>query len=255
MKITILGSGSAYGLPMVFNTWGSANPTNPKNRRTRASLLLEDAGKNILIDCGPDFREQVNQNNVKNIDAVLITHCHYDHISGIPELPRAAKLLGHSIEIYAAEKTMQGIKESYGYLFADVADAEPDKSKIIWKSLPDDGIFTVCSLEFQTTLFPHHHIFSSAFRYKDFAYVTDWQALSPQAENMLQNLKVLLVECNNGYETLENGHSDMDNIKNLMQKFNPQKTILSHLSARIDYDKFELPANCELSYDGMQIEL
>lgn len=253
MRITILGSGSAYGVPMIFNTWGNADRVNPENRRTRASILIEDKGKSVLVDCGPDFREQINKNNIRNIDAVLITHCHYDHIAGIPELPRATKLLGHGIEVYAAKNTMLGLKESYGYLFTGQSEAEPDSQKIEWKVLPDFGRFTVCGLEMETTLMPHHHICSSAFRYQDFAYVTDWQELPPQAETMLQNLKLLLVECNNGLEKAENGHSDIDNIRKIISGVTPERTILTHISARVD-DK-NLRKEFELACDGMVLEI
>lgn len=253
MKITILGSGSAYGMPMIFNTWGNADVSNPENHRTRASVLIEDEGKSVLVDCGPDFREQINKNNVKNIDAVFITHGHYDHIAGIPELPRAAKILGHGIEVYAAKETMQELKQSYGYLFAAHSESEPDSNKIAWKVLPDYGNFSAGGLAFQTFQQPHHHIFSSAFRYKDFAYVTDWQEMPAENLPLLQNLKLLLVECNNGFEKAENGHSDIENIKKLMADVAPERIILTHISVRVDDKK--LREDFEPAYDGQIIEI
>lgn len=255
MKITILGSGSAYGVPMIFNIWGNADSSNPQNHRTRASILLEDKGKSVLIDCGPDFREQINKNNVKNIDAVFITHGHYDHIAGIPELPRASKILGHGIDVCATRETMQGLKQSYGYLFKDKAEAEPDSKSIWWRVLPENGEFSACGLLFQTFQVPHHHIFSSVFRYQNFAYITDWQNMPAENLPMLQNLDVLLVECNNGYEKAENGHSDMNNVKKLIADICPKKTILSHISARVDDKLFKKERELELAYDGMVIEL
>lgn len=133
MKITILGSGSAYGTPTIFNAWGNANSENPLNNRTRASILLEIENQSILIDAGPDFREQINKNKINNIDSVFITHGHYDHIAGVPELPRATKLLNHSIDIYASAETMTELKQSFGYLFKDKAEAEPDSKSLNWK--------------------------------------------------------------------------------------------------------------------------
>lgn len=257
MKITILGSGSAYGLPMIFNTWGNANPNNPKNRRSRASLLLEENGKSILVDAGPDLRYQLNDNNVTNIDSVFITHGHYDHIAGIPELPRATKLLGHDIEIYAASGTMAELKQCYGYLFKEKTEAEPDSKSLIWKTLPDNGNFTVSGLEFKTLIFPHHHIYSSAFRYKNFAYLTDWQDFAEGCNTFLSNLDLLIVECNNGLEPQANGHSDIYKIREIQERFAPQHIVLSHLSARIDSDKFaeNIPQNSELAYDGMELSI
>lgn len=257
MKITILGAGSAYGTPMMFNTWGKANKENPKNCRTRASVLLEIEGKNILIDAGPDFREQINKNNVQNIDSVFITHGHYDHIAGIPELPRATKLLGHGIDIYAATNTMNALKNSFGYLFHEKAEAEPDSKGINWKLLPDDGAFTASNLDFITMQLLHHSIKSSAFRYQNFAYVTDWQEMSENVRNKLRGLDVLLLECNNGTELEENGHSDLFKITEVLADIKPKRTILTHLSVRIDYDTFiqKVPEHCDLAYDGMVIEI
>ncbi len=257
MKITILGSGSAYGVPMIFNTWGKANADNPKNYRTRASALLEIEGKHILIDAGPDFREQINRNNVRDIDAVFITHGHYDHIAGIPELPRATKLLRHGLDVYASAESMAELKQSFGYLFKDKAEAEPDSKSINWHLLPDSGKFTAAELGFSTFQLPHHSLHSSAFRYKNFAYVTDWQEMSKEAKFQLQNLDLLVLECNNGTEPAENGHSDLFKVRDVLTDIAPRKTLLTHLSIRVDYDTFsrELPENCGLAYDGMIVEI
>ncbi len=257
MKVTILGAGSAYGTPMIFNTWGKADKANPKNNRSRASVLLEIEGKNIIIDTGPDFREQINKNNVQNIDSVFITHGHYDHIAGIPELPRATKLLGHGIDVFAASNTMTELKNSFGYLFHEKAEAEPDSKSINWKLLPDEGEFIASGLNFITTQLPHHSMKSSAFRYKNFAYVTDWQEMSEAVREQLRGLDVLILECNNGTEPENNGHSDLFKINDVLEDIKPKRTILTHLSVRVDYDAFsqKLPPNCELAYDGMQIEI
>lgn len=257
MKITILGSGSAYGVPMMFNTWGNANQGNPQNRRTRASILLEENAKAILVDAGPDFRAQINANNVKNIDAVFVTHGHYDHIAGIPELPRAAKLLNHGIEVFASPETMSELKNAYGYLFKDKAAAEPDSKKISWSLLPENGTFTAAGITFKTLLFPHHHIHSSAFRYQNFAYVTDWEALPEAADSFLQNLDLLIIECNNADQPEQNGHSDIFKINEIKEKFSPGRMVLSHISVRTDAEAFakQLPDNCELAYDGMVLEV
>ncbi len=253
MKITILGSGSAYGVPMAFNVWGAANPANPQNKRSRASILLEENGKSILIDAGPDFRYQINDNNVQNIDSVFITHGHYDHIAGIPELPRATKTLGHGIKIYASAETMAELKQSYGYLFKEKADAEPDSQSLKWCILPDSGRFTTEGLEFETLLFQHHHIHSSGFRYQNFAYVTDWETLPEKCETFFSGLDLLIIECNNADTPEINGHSDIFKIKEVMARFSPKRMVLSHISRRMDAEEYAktLPDGIELSYDGM----
>ncbi|MBP5352574.1 MAG: MBL fold metallo-hydrolase [Alphaproteobacteria bacterium] len=254
MKITVLGSGSAYGMPTMFNMWGNADASNPQNRRTRASVLLEDEGRSILIDAGPEVRLQINGNNVSNLDAVFITHSHYDHIGGIPELPRAAKNLCHPIEIFAAADTMQELRRCYNFLFEDGKDVEPEKQNLRWSVLPNSGKFSAVGLEFETLLFPHHHIFSSAFRYQNFAYVTDWQEFPEGCDEFLCDLELLIVECNNGVDTeTQNGHANIAKILQIKEKFQPRHIVLTHLSTRADDVALRqvLPDNCTLAYDGM----
>ncbi len=254
MKVTVLGSGSAYGCPMVFNKWRNANPSNPKNIRSRASVLIETQGKYFLIDAGPEFRQQINDNNIPDINAVFITHGHYDHIAGIPELPRASKNIGHPIEIWASQETMNELKSTFYYLFNG---EEPEGVGLQWKILPNDGVFESCGVRFETFQVPHHSLRCSAFRCEDFAYVADWQDLPEQALGHLQDLDVLLIECNNGLYPEVNGHGDLEKIKHFTSIIKPQKTILTHLSARVDFEetKQELPTSFELAFDGMIVNV
>lgn len=257
MKITILGSGSAYGVPMIFNNWGNANPNNPKNNRTRASIVIEEKGKSILIDAGPDFRSQINASSIKNIDSVFITHGHYDHMMGIPELLRAIKVLEHGITVYASQETMAEIKNCYGYLFKDEATGEPESKSLQWQIIPDNGEFEANGLKFDTMQVIHHNLHPSSFRYNNFAYVTDWQQMPEENIAKLQNLDLLIIECNNGQTEATNGHSNLNQVKELVALTNPKQIILTHLSARVDAEELEtqLPINFALAYDGMEIEI
>ncbi len=254
MQITILGSGSAYGCPMIFNQWRKANPDNIKNQRMRASLYLETEGKKFIIDTGPELRLQINQNNITDVDAVFITHPHYDHIASLPELSRACSLLGHSIEIWVNQETEKDIKTSYSFLFNG---GEPEGAGLIWKQLPNIGYFNAAGIDFQTFQVPHHRWKCSAFRHKEFAYVTDWENLSEEGLRILNGVKLLVIECNNGLYPEKNGHSDLENVKKVVDGINVEQVILTHLSARVDYDELSavLPDNFRLAYDGMQIEL
>ena len=252
MKVTILGSGSAYGCPMVFNKWRKASPSNPKNIRSRASVLIETLGKYFLIDVGPEFRQQINDNNVPDINTVFVTHSHYDHIAGIPELPRASKNIEHPIEIWASQETMAELKSTFYYLFNG---EEPEGDGLRWNLLPDDGVFESYGIRFETFQVPHHNLHCSAFRCNNFAYVADWQDLPEQALKHLYNLDVLLIECNNGLYPEINGHGDLEKIKYFTSIIKPKKTILTHLSARVDFDETKkvLPPSFELAFDGMEI--
>lgn len=254
MKITILGAGSAYGCPMCFNSWGKSSPQDKRNIRSRASILIETGERRFIIDAGPDFRSQVNQHNVPDVDAIFLTHGHYDHIAGVPELPRASKLLKHPVEVWASHETMAELKNCYGYLFKG---EEPESVGLCWKSLPDLGEFESFSQVFKTFQVPHHHWHSSAFRCGDFAYVTDWEELPQTALSVLKGVKLLLIECNNGLYPEKNGHSDLFKVKQYMELLKPERVVLTHLSARVDYEETskELPSGYELAYDGMILDV
>ena len=254
MKVTVLGSGSAYGTPMIFNSWGDADASDSRNRRQRASIFLEDEGKRLLVDAGPDLREQINRENIADFDAVFLTHPHYDHIGGVPELPRACKILGHQIDIYASDLTMDELKKCYAYLFSGIG--EPDSGGLVWHVLKDEPV-TAAGLELDVFSVPHHHLQSNGFRYKNFAYVTDWQGLPEYAAARLDGADLLLAECNNGMTPAQNGHSSWPEIVDRLKGLKIGRIVLTHLSARVDYRTLQeqLPENVQVAYDGMVLEV
>lgn len=254
MKVIVLGSGSAYGCPMIFNNWGKLNPYNPQNIRNRASIYMEIEGKKFVVDCGPEFRLQINQNNITDIDAVFITHGHYDHISSVPELSRACTLLSHPIEVWSSEQTQAALREEYPFLFNG---AEKEGKSLIWKVCPNLGKFDACGIEFETFQLPHHHLMSSAFKYKDFAYITDWESIDDKGLEILRGVKTLLIECNNGIYPEQNGHSDLEKVKKIAATVVAERVILTHLAARADAEELQsyLPSNFELAADGMVLEI
>ena len=256
MKITILGSGSAYGCPNCFNDWGNIkNKENPKNRRTRASTFIETEGKSFLIDLSPDFREQINQNNIHNLDAVFITHGHYDHIASVPELWRAAHILQKKLNVFCSAATLTELKTCFPYLFK--ANHESGSDQIIWHTVPEYGEFEFSGLRWQTASNRHGKMTTTAFRHKNLAVVMDLEELDDRSRDLLKGLDLLIIECNNGCEKVANGHNNLHNILQWTERFPPRKTLLTHLSTRIDYDEMSaaLPSSVELAYDGLVINL
>ena len=253
MKVIVLGSGSAYGCPMIFNSWRKLTPNHPKNIRNRAAIYMEIDGKKFAVDCGPEFRLQINQNNITDLDAVFITHSHYDHIASVPELSRACSVLAHPIEVWSSAETQKDLKQEYPFLFNG---EEQEGAGLHWRVCPNVGEFEACGVKFQTFQVPHHRWHCSAFRHQDFAYVTDWEEIPLEGLDILKGVKTLLLECNNGLYPEKNGHSDLENVKKVAEIIKPERVILTHLSARVDYEETlpALPENFELAYDGMRFE-
>lgn len=252
MKIVILGSGSAYGCPMVFNNWRRLQPGNPRNRRDRASVYFEAEGKKFVIDAGPEFRNEINKCGIDDLDALFVTHGHYDHIASIPELSRASTLAEHPIEVWSSEETERELRTCFSFLFNG---EEHEGCGLHWRRLPDVGGFEACGVRFRTFRVPHHRLYCSAFRYKDFAYVTDWEDIPAEGIETLYGVKLLIIECNNGLYPEKNGHSDLENVKRIAAAVKAERVVLTHLSARVDYDETiaVLPENFELAYDGMEL--
>lgn len=253
MKITILGCSSAYGVPMCFNNWDAANPNHPRNQRLRPSLLLELENCKIIIDSGPDFRQQVNRANLSDLDAALLSHGHYDHIGGVPELWRCSALLGHKIKIFGNSQTFEELRTAYGYLFNN--SPEQGSKGLEWQELNFEENFEFKGHQFQTFSVPHHKLQTTCLRYQNFAYVPDLHDLPTTAKAHLKNLDLLIIECCNGDKPEANGHSDIFKILPWLEELKPTRTILTHLSARVDYETLKaiLPPNVELAYDEMEI--
>ena len=117
MRVTILGCGGSGGVPLIGDHWGACNPRNPKNRRLRVSILVEEGETAILVDTSPDLRQQALAAGLKKLDAVLFTHCHADHLNGIDDLRPINRLIERPLDVYGSPATIREIKERFGYVF------------------------------------------------------------------------------------------------------------------------------------------
>ena len=125
MRITVLGCGPSWGVPRIGNDWGACDPKNPKNRRTRCSLLVEEGGQTVLIDTPPDLRQQLLAAQIRQIDAVLFTHAHADHSHGIDDLRSVNRIVGKPMPIYGDPHTLSELRTRFRYIFAPVDEGAP----------------------------------------------------------------------------------------------------------------------------------
>lgn len=260
MKFTILGSGSCYGVPTIGNDWGACSSDNPKNNRTAPSLLIETETTKILIDMGPDYRQQSVRHMVTDLDAVIFTHAHADHILGVFHLPKMMKYMKKDLPLYATKETQAGIERSFWYLFdADLKIKYDGKSRHFWQDIVLGNPFTIGDITLNPLLQHHGSMDSLGLRIGDFAYCTDFCEWPDKTWKELEALDVLVIECNakNRVTEPEEKHMYLEKTLEYIAKLAPKRAILTHLGTSMDYDSINqvLPHGVELAYDGLVIAI
>ncbi|MCR4623045.1 MAG: MBL fold metallo-hydrolase [Alphaproteobacteria bacterium] len=249
MKITILGCGSSLGVPALKYGWGVCDPKNPKNRRTRSSIIIEEKETVLLVDASPDLREQLLRFENQDVDAILFTHAHFDHTNGINELRPLYLKMNKSLDIFATADTLAELYQNFSYLFEhnshDIYDSYLHANEISFGKFSIKNISGVC--------FEQDHGFSKSlgFRVGNFAYCTDVTEFSDFS--VLENLDIWIVDCLNSDEKRPT-HANLELVLRWVDKLHPKKTYLTHMDTSMDYDsliKF-LPSNVEPAYD-MQV--
>ena len=250
MKITILGCGGSFGSPLAWNRYGNIDLNNKRNFRTRSSVLIEDNKNNILIDTSPDLRQQLYDNQCTNIDAVLYTHEHSDHTSGLPDM-RAMSLINQKIiPAYMPKNMIEKMDTFYKYIFKGEKDYSPFM-KII--NLEKNFSFQGTNIE----TFKHNHgsIDVQTYKIGSFAYSTDIKKFYNQDIDKLKNLDLWIVGLLR--EDPHPAHAGFDQIMEFVNYINPKKTVFTHMTALIDEEKLKskCPNNVMPGYDGMVIDL
>lgn len=254
-KITILGCGSSNGVPSVGIGWGVCDPENPKNRRLRSSILIEEAGKNILVDVTPDFREQALQADLRHIDAILFTHSHADHVHGIDDLRWINVVMQRPIDIYAASETIEDIDNRFGYVFEPLADGVEFYYKPVLVPHLIETDQTIAGVPFKVFEQDHGFVNSLGFRIGNFAYSTDVVRFPEESEQYLYDLDVWIVDCMRIKP--HNTHAHLEKVLEWVEKFRPKQVYLTHMSILVDYDEINAmtPENVSPAYDGQIIEV
>jgi phosphoribosyl 1,2-cyclic phosphate phosphodiesterase len=251
MKVTILGCGTSGGVPRIGNQWGDCDPTNPKNRRRRVSILVEHQGTKILVDTTPDMREQCLDANIDHLDAVLYTHAHADHCHGIDELRPLSYLNKKPIDVYGTPETLTDLSRRFEYAFAPLGDYY----RPIVQSNPINGPFTVGNLEITSFSQIHGGKESLGFRFGSLAYSTDVVDFPEASFDALAGVDTWIVDAlqRNPHPT----HTHLEKTLGWIKQIKPRHTILTHMALDMDYDTLvnELPDGIEPGYDGMVIEL
>lgn len=250
MKVTMLGCGTSGGVPKMPLHWGDCDPTNPKNRRRRASILIEQGETRLLVDTSPDLREQMISAGVMDLSAVFYTHDHADHTHGIDDLRGFAQKSREKVALYADEATLQTLKERFGYIFQTI-----NGYPAIARGHTIKGNVKVGSITMKPFEQIHGGGLSLGYRFGDMAYSTDLNAMPESAFEALKGVKVWIVDAlrHQPHPT----HSHLEQTLEWIERVKPERAILTHMTWDLDYEtlKKALPKGVEPAYDGMTIEL
>ncbi len=252
MRLIILGCGTSTGVPVIACRCGICTSDDPRNRRTRSSLLIQVKGKNVLIDTSTDLRAQSLAHGLDRIDAVLFTHPHADHIHGIDDLRAFNLAQGSSIPCYGSVFTIKRIRVMFDYIFRDDLN---DGWKPNLTTTAVEAPFELYGVRITPIPIYHGQTEIFGYRIKDMAYLTDCSSIPAESFRLLKGLDLLILGAlrHKPHPT----HFSIDQAVEASEAVKPKRTVLTHLSHGLDYPKDNpaLPKGIELAYDGMQIDL
>jgi phosphoribosyl 1,2-cyclic phosphate phosphodiesterase len=263
LRFTILGCGSSPGVPRIGGDWGACDPAEPRNRRRRASLLVERIARDgdrtvVVIDTGPDFRDQMLSAGVGWADGIVYTHPHADHIHGIDDLRSFVINKRRRVTIHADEATLARLEEAFGYVFATPPGSNyPPIAHA--RRIEADEPFDVDGPGGPVRLLPyaqrHGDIRTLGFRIAGFAYSPDVSAMPEDTFRHLRDLDVLVVDALR--YTPHPSHFSVDEAVALAERLRPRRTLLTHMHNDLDYRSLaaRLPAGVEPAWDGLVVEL
>ncbi|WP_085535766.1 MBL fold metallo-hydrolase [Massilibacteroides vaginae] len=250
MRVLFLGTGTSTGVPEIGCQCKVCQSKDKRDKRMRSSLLVEVNGKTLLIDCGPDFRYQMLSNNISHLDAVLITHEHYDHVGGLDDLRPLSR--DKSMAIFAEENVLKTVQLKMPYVFRDR-----------WHpALPHFSLHKIDVEAFEAATIPiipirviHGHLPILGYRIGNMAYLTDMKELPEEEYKKLAGLDLLILEALR--EEVHPSHETIDEALKKIERIAPKQALLTHLSHQaglyIDTER-KLPHNVHIAYDGLSVD-
>jgi phosphoribosyl 1,2-cyclic phosphate phosphodiesterase len=260
LRLTILGCGSSGGVPRVGSGWGACDPSNPKNRRRRCSILVERTGPDgttsVLVDTSPDLREQLLDADVRHLDAVLFTHEHADHTHGIDDLRPLVIAMRRRIPVYASRMTSELLLIRFGYCFETPPGSgyppilEAHRLDHERETVVAGPGGAVRALPFRMI---HGDIEAFGFRFGRIAYAPDVSEMPKGSLDHLRDLDVLIIDALR--YTPHPTHFSVSEALGLIEQVKPKRAVLTNLHSDLDYERLrsELPPQIEPAFDGMQI--
>ncbi|MDQ3111709.1 MAG: MBL fold metallo-hydrolase [Bacteroidota bacterium] len=253
MKITFLGTGTSQGIPLIGCQCEVCRSADARDIRTRTSVLVEVGGKTIVVDTGPDFRQQMLREKVLKLDAVLLTHEHKDHLAGLDEVRAFNYLQQKVMPVYATERVQNAVRREYAYIFE-----EPS-----YPGIPKIDLHTIGTDEFSVEGIPvmpvevlHHQLPVLGFRFAKFTYITDANFISDQEKEKVKGSEVLVLNALRHEKHIS--HFTLAQALELIDELKPKQAYLTHIShqlGRHEEVEKELPGNVRLAFDGLKVDI
>ncbi|MEI6576894.1 MAG: MBL fold metallo-hydrolase [Bacteroidota bacterium] len=253
LYMTFLGTGTSTGVPVVACDCDVCTSDDPRNKRLRTSIMIQYKGHTFVVDCGPDFRYQMIRERVEDLDAILFTHEHRDHIGGLDDVRGFNYVLNKTIDVYAHEKVIEAIHKEFPYI-------SPNKRFFGCPQLNFNPIgnepFKIFDLLFTPIKVMHDKLEVYGFRFGDITYITDASYIAPEEAEKIKGSRVIVLNAlRNSHHV---SHFSLNEAINLIQEFRPQHAYLTHMSHFIglhDVVEKKLPYYIHLAYDGLKVEL
>lgn len=255
LKIQFLGTGTSQGIPVI----GSDHPVNfstdPKDKRLRSSVLMTKNGQNVVIDCGPDFRQQMLRANARTLEAILFTHEHNDHVLGIDDTRSYSHFAGKSMDVYGLKRTLDEIKIRFPYVFAE--EKYPGAPSLNLHFVENDP-FEVAGFQIKPLEILHGNLPIIGYLVDGkFAYITDASSINEKTLEAIQNVEVLVLNALRKKEK-HYSHFTLEQALEISDQVKAKRAYFTHISLTLGFHKEvqeELPENRFLAYDGLEIEI
>ncbi|MCD4770165.1 MAG: MBL fold metallo-hydrolase [Bacteroidales bacterium] len=252
MRITFLGTGTSQGVPVIACGCNTCSSTDKKDKRLRSSLLIEAGATNIVIDAGPDFRQQMLRESVRQLDAILLTHEHKDHIGGMDDVRAYNYKSRKAIDVYGDERVHRAVRREYPYVFAE--HKYPGIPMMNLK-IVDDSPFYIGGVEIVPIKVYHFRLPIYGFRIGDLAYITDANYIPEKSKSLLNGVKYFIINALRKEKHLS--HFCLSEAINIIGEISPLRAFITHIGHEMGLHSEvmkEMPDNIELGYDGLEFE-
>ena len=251
IKVTFLGTGTSIGVPVITCDCPVCTSEDPHDKRLRTSIMLEIDNHTFVIDCGPDFRMQMLREHVMNLDAVIFTHEHRDHIAGLDDVRAFNYVLNKKIDVYGTKQVMEAIRTEFPYIFSDVRYFGAPQLNV---HFIDKHPFSVHDVDFIPIQVLHEKLPVFGYRTGDFTYITDAGSITDKEKEKIRGSKVIVLNALRNSRHIS--HFSVAEAVDLMQDLKPEAGYLTHLSHFVglhDIVNSRLPENIRLAYDGLTL--